>query len=183
MKKLFLICSAAILVAACTQTSEPCPPEREPVGYNVLADDFPGAVIGNNETVNQWRQYLEYHNERNFDGIESMDADSIRIYPPNGELVVGKEAHREQLEKWLANEDVRWKPVWGTSIKSPNDTSDGAFVIAVSDLSTVHSDGSVDRLNNMFTAWIQGGKIWAFWIYDRKFAPDELESMETAEAE
>ena len=106
---------------------------KERRGYNVLADDFPGAVIGNNETVNQWRQYLEYHNERNFDGIESMDADSIRIYPPNGELVVGKEAHREQLEKWLANEDVRWKPVWGTSIKSPNDASDGAFVIAVSD--------------------------------------------------
>ena len=35
----------------------------------------------------------------------------------------------------------------------------------------------------MFTAWIQGGKIWAFWIYDRKLIPDELESMEAAEAE
>ena len=182
MKKLFIVGSAVLMMAGCTETSEPCPPERAPVGYNVLAEDFPGTVIGNNETVNQWRQYLEYHNERNFDGIESMDADSIRIYPPNGELVVGKKAHREQLEKWLANEDVRWKPVWGTSIKSPNDTSDGAFVIAVSDLTTVHSEDSVARMNNMFTAWIQGGKIWAFWIYDRKFAADELQMIESAEA-
>ena len=63
------------LLVACAQTSEPCPPEREPVGYNVLAEDFPGAVIGNNETVNLWREYLEYHNTRDFDAIEALDAE------------------------------------------------------------------------------------------------------------
>jgi hypothetical protein len=76
---------------------------------------------------------------------------------------------------------VRWKPVWGTSIKSPNDTSDGAFVIAVSDLTTVGAD-STTRMNNMFTAWIQGGKVQAFWIYDRKFTDKEIGMIEAAES-
>ena len=89
MKKLFLMCSTAILLVACTQTSEPCPPEIEPVGYNVLAEDFPGAVIGNNETVEIWRQYLEYHNDRNFDGIQELDADSIEIYVSDGRFIKG----------------------------------------------------------------------------------------------
>jgi hypothetical protein len=182
MKNLLLLGAVALGFASCTQeAAEPCPPVREPVGYNVLAEDFPGAVIGNNETVEIWRQYLEYHNDRNFDGIQELDADSIEIYVSDGRFVKGAEEHRAQLEEWLAVEDVRWKPVWGTSIKSSNDTSDGAFVIAVSDLTTVGAD-STTRMNNMFTAWIQGGKVQAFWIYDRKFTDKEIGMIEAAES-
>lgn len=182
MKKTILFAAFVIIAVSCTQTTtEPCPPVREPVGYNNLSEDFTGAVIGNNETVAIWQQYLEYHNDRNFDGIQELDADSIQIYAADGRLVKGAEEHRAQLEAWLATEDVRWKAVWGTSIKSPNDTSDGAFVIAVSDLAVVGEE-STKRMNNMFTAWIQGGKVQAFWIYDRQFTEQELTMIEAAES-
>ena len=54
-------------------------------------------------------------------------------------------------------------------------------MIAVSDLTTVGAD-STTRMNNMFTAWIQGGKVQAFWIYDRKFTDKEIGMIEAAES-
>ena len=98
MKKTILFAAFVIIAVSCTQTTtEPCPPVREPVGYNNLSEDFTGAVIGNNETVAIWQQYLEYHNDRNFDGIQELDADSIQIYAADGRLVKGAEEHRASL--------------------------------------------------------------------------------------
>ena len=42
MKNLLLLGAVALGFASCTQeAAEPCPPVSEPVGYNVLAEDFP----------------------------------------------------------------------------------------------------------------------------------------------
>ncbi len=53
--------------------------------------------------------------------------------------------------------------------------------MAASDLKVVQED-TVVRMNHMFNAWIDEGKVQAIWIYKREFTQKELNMITAAEA-
>ncbi len=182
MKKLIFGVFAALIASACTQTAEPCPPTNdEVVGYNNLVEDFPGVEVGNQADVETWLQYLEYLNNKDLEGIASIDADSIEIHTTGGRHIVGSEAHVEALGEWIYDTDVTWTPVWGLAVKPKGSDGNGSFVMAASDLTVVQED-SIIRMNHMFNAWIEEGKVQAVWIYKREFTEKELDMITAAEA-
>jgi hypothetical protein len=76
---------------------------------------------------------------------------------------------------------VTWTPVWGLAVKPKGSEGNGSFVMAASDLTVVQED-SIIRMNHMFNAWIEDGKVQAVWIYKREFTEKELNMITAAEA-
>ena len=48
-----------------------------------------GIMIGNQKSVDLLNEYIEFHNERNYEKIREMDSDSIQISGSNGESING----------------------------------------------------------------------------------------------
>ena len=181
MKNLILGVFAASLITSCTQTSEPCPTNDEVVGYNYLFEDFPGVEVGNQADVETWLEYLGHLNEKDLEAMASLEADSIEIYTTDGRLVVGSQTHVDKLSEWIYDTDITWKPVWGLAVKPKGSEGNGSFVMAASDLKLAKED-TVIRMNHMFNAWIEEGKVQAVWIYKREFTEKELDMITAAEA-
>lgn len=181
MKKLFLTVLTGSLLVACTQTSEPCPSNDEVVGYNYLVENFPGIEVGNQTDVETWLEYLGHLNDKDLEAMASLEADSIEIYTTDGRLVIGSQTHVDKLSGWIYDTDITWKPVWGLAVKPKGSEGDGSFVMAASDLKVVQED-TVVRMNHMFNAWIDEGKVQAIWIYKREFTQKELNMITAAEA-
>jgi len=184
MKKVLLVGVVALGIVSCTQNTEPCPPvsEKTPVGFNNLTDNWPGTELGNQSDVEIWLQYLEYLNNKDLEGLATLQADSIEVHTANGRYIVGAEAHRAALSEWIYDTDATWTPVWGTAVRKAGGDTTGSFVIAVSDM-TVREGEETRRVNNMFTVWIKDSKVQSFWFYKRDFTQKELDMIEAAEAE
>lgn len=181
MKNLFFTVLTGSLLVACTQTSEPCPSNDEVVGYNYLVENFPGIEVGNQADVETWLEYLGHLNDKDLEAMASLEADSIEIYTTDGRLVIGSQTHVDKLSEWIYDTDMTWKPVWGLAVKPKGSEGNGSFVMAASDLKVVQKD-TVVRMNHMFNAWIDEGKVQAIWIYKREFTPKELNMITAAEA-
>ena len=91
-----------------------------------------GIMIGNQKSVDLLNEYIEFHNERNYEKIREMDSDSIQISGPNGESINGSDEHIPFLKEWFNNANTTWKPIWGTSIKNVNDDN-GSMVLSIFD--------------------------------------------------
>ena len=181
MKNIIFSVLAASLLVACTQTPEPCPTNDEIVGYNYLFEDFPGVEVDNQADVETWLEYLGHLNDKDLEAMASLEADSIEIYTTDGRLVVGSQTHVDKLSEWIYDTDITWKPVWGLPVKPKGSEGNGSFVMAASDLKVVRED-TVVRMNHMFNAWIEEGKVQAIWIYKREFTEKELDMITAAEA-
>ena len=181
MKNLLFSVLTGSLLVACTQTSEPCPSNDEVVGYNYLVENFPGIEVGNQSDVETWLEYLGHLNDKDLEAMASLEADSIEIYTTDGRLVIGSQTHVDKLSEWIYDTDITWKPVWGLAVKPKGSEGDGSFVMAASDLKVVQED-TVVRMNHMFNAWIDEGKVQAIWIYKREFTQKELNMITAAEA-
>ena len=181
MKNIIFSVLAASLLVACTQTAEPCPTNDEVVGYNYLFEDFPGVEVGNQADVETWLEYLGHLNDKDLEAMASLEADSIEIYTTDGRLVVGSQTHVDKLSEWIYDTDITWKPVWGLAVKPKGSQGNGSCVMAASDLKVVRED-TVVRMNHMFNAWIEEGKVQAIWIYKREFTEKELDMITAAEA-
>ena len=139
-----------------------------------------GIMIGNQKSVDLLNEYIEFHNERNYEKIREMDSDSIQISGPNGESINGSDEHIPFLKEWFNNANTTWKPIWGTSIKNVNDDN-GSMVLSVFDNTTILPDTTI-RTNELIQAYINNnGKIIAFWVNSRGLTAKEIADITAAE--
>ena len=139
-----------------------------------------GIMIGNQKSVDLLNEYIEFHNERNYEKIREMDSDSIQISGPNGESINGSDEHIPFLKEWFNNANTTWKPIWGTSIKNVNDDN-GSMVLSVFDNTTILPDTTI-RTNELIQAYINNnGKIIAFWVNSRGLTAKEIADIKAAE--
>lgn len=139
-----------------------------------------GIMIGNQKSVDLLNEYIEFHNERNYEKIREMDSDSIQISGPNGESINGSDEHIPFLKEWFNNANTTWKPIWGTSIKNVNDDN-GSMVLSIFDNTTILPDTTI-RTNELIQAYINNnGKIIAFWVNSRGLTAKEIADIKAAE--
>ncbi|MBL6595131.1 MAG: hypothetical protein ISQ99_06945 [Flavobacteriales bacterium] len=139
-----------------------------------------GIMIGNQKSVDLLNEYIEFHNERNYEKIREMDSDSIQISGPNGESINGSDEHIPFLKEWFNNANTTWKPIWGTSIKNVNDDN-GSMVLSIFDNTTILPDTTI-RTNELIQAYINNnGKIIAFWVNSRGLTAKEIADITAAE--
>ena len=139
-----------------------------------------GIMIGNQKSVDLLNEYIEFHNERNYEKLREMDSDSIQISGPNGESINGSDEHIPFLKEWFNNANTTWKPIWGTSIKNVNDDN-GSMVLSIFDNTTILPDTTI-RTNELIQAYINNnGKIIAFWVNSRGLTAKEIADITAAE--
>ncbi len=64
---------------------------------------------GKSSNVDIWVEYVEAHNKRDLETIDSMNADDFEGRAANGIIVKGPEAHAAFLKEWFATSNPSWK--------------------------------------------------------------------------
>tara|TARA_B100000886_G_scaffold148229_1_gene100772 strand:+ start:587 stop:1153 length:567 start_codon:yes stop_codon:yes gene_type:complete len=132
-------------------------------------------TMGDQESVKVFLDFIDKHNQKDFEGLRKLISDSISISGPRGEFIKGGDAHIAFLKDWFATGDLNWKPVWGTSVKFPG-SGDANSVIGVLDLNIKTKD-TLMMVNQLIVAVIKKSKVDAFWVHERQFTAIELESI------
>lgn len=187
MKKTITSILTILILSNCSQQeiSKNNIEEKKPIstaGFSNIWDykATGGIMIGNQKSVDLLNEYIEFHNERNYEKIREMDSDSIQISGPNGESINGSDEHIPFLKEWFNNANTTWKPIWGTSIKNVNDDN-GSMVLSIFDNTTILPDTTI-RTNELIQAYINNnGKIIAFWVNSRGLTAKEIADITAAE--
>ena len=79
------------------------------IGYEILDGERLDIVAGKSSNVDIWVEYVEAHNKRDLETIDSMNADDFEGRAANGIIVKGPEAHAAFLKEWFATSNPSWK--------------------------------------------------------------------------
>ena len=79
------------------------------IGYEILDGERLEIVAGKSSNVDIWVEYVEAHNKRELETIDSMNADDFEGRAANGIIVKGPEAHAAFLKEWFATSNPSWK--------------------------------------------------------------------------
>ena len=79
------------------------------IGYEILDGERLDIVAGKSSNVDIWVEYVEAHNKRDLEAIDSMNADDFEGRAANGIIVKGPEAHAAFLKEWFATSNPSWK--------------------------------------------------------------------------
>ena len=170
MKKYITTVVIIGLVVGCSSPTK----TSNAVGFSTINAFENGMVIGNQADVDTWLAYLDLHNKKDLEGIREMNHDSIFISDASGNVIFGNDKHIAFLEEWFeSGVNPAWNPIWGTSVKEADDEN-GSMVLAVAEMTLQQGDSSV-YVNQNFDAYIQNGKVRAFWITHRDLNKFELD--------
>lgn len=129
------------------------------IGYEILDGERLDIVAGKSSNVDIWVEYVEAHNKRDLETIDSMNADDFEGRAANGIIVKGPEAHAAFLKEWFATSN----PSWEYNYAMANDViqADGSaqyWVTSVYTLTDTINGEEVVR-EEMFDVQIENGKI------------------------
>ncbi len=170
MKKIFIITFLTIFTFAC---ESPAPAEKEAErapGFLRTPDGDVAADDANPENLDLWDKYIEAHNNRDLDAIASMNIDStqqmgsFKIIGPDGSLIEGTDTHIEFLKGWFEAENPTWNTFFSYTMKVENQP--GEWVISGAQVKKT-VDGEEVTSYDVIDAYIEEGKIGAFWVYTR----------------
>ena len=115
------------------------------IGYEILDGERLDIVTGKSSNVDIWVEYVEAHNKRDLECIDTINADDFERRAANGIIVKGPEAHAAFLKEWFATSNPSWKfnyamandvlqadgthQHWVTSAYTLTDTIDGEEVV------------------------------------------------------
>ena len=69
-------------------------------------------VAGSLSNIKIWQDYIQAHNDRDFDKIAGMNADGFNGQVPTGEIVSSSESQRKFLERWIEESNPTWQVIW-----------------------------------------------------------------------
>mgnify|MGYP001341359089 CR=1 FL=1 len=155
MKKLF------ILIFAVTFTACNAPVEEIGAGF-FTAQPGEKYVIGSDEVTDVWVNYIDAHNNRDYEAIMSLNSDSISVTAPDGTKIMGKQAHNNFLKGWFQASEPKWEIYWAMPYKAV--TKDESWVIAGHWVDLVENGEEV-RKAQMIDARIVDGLVDLFYVY------------------
>ena len=129
------------------------------IGYEIIDGERLDIVAGKSSNVDIWVEYVEAHNKRDLETIDSMNADDFEARAANGIIVRGPEAHAAFLKEWFATSN----PSWEYNYAMANDViqADGSAQYWVTSVYTLTDtiDGEEVVREEMFDVQIENGKI------------------------
>ena len=174
MKKYILILLLAVFTFSCETTNAPV--DNPAAGYLATAEGRSDARDADPANLDLWDKYIEAHNAQNLDAIREMNADStqqfggFRIFDAQGGVVDGVDAHIDRLSGWFQAENPKWNTYFSYTMKV--DGQVGEWVISGHVL-TRNVNGTEVSTYDIVDAYIEDGKIGAFWVYTRAEVPQE----------
>ena len=115
---------------------------------------------GDTASVQIWVDYIQAHNDRDFDKIAAMNADDFKGIAASGEVVEGSAAHTAFLGKWIAAESPQWQVWW--VIANDGENAEGKmeqWLATGNVVTTTDPDGAERRTYETVDVLLEGGKI------------------------
>ena len=137
------------------------------IGYEIIDGERLKIAAGESSAIDILVEYVEAHNERDLEKIDSMNADDFEGRAPNGIIVKGREAHAEFLKEWFE----RSNPSWKFNYAMANDViqADGSADHWVTSLYTLTDTANGEEVvrEEMFDVQIENGKIKNIMVASR----------------
>ena len=117
-------------------------------------------LAGDSANIQIWLDYIQAHNDRDFDKIAAMNAIDFRGVAAHGEVVSGSAAHTAFLQNWVATENPRWRVWW--VIANDGQNSEGVMEewLATGNVVTTEGpDGEPLKTYETVDVMLEGGKV------------------------
>ena len=141
--------------------------EKTIIGHEIIDGQRLDIAAGDTSAVDIWVEYVEAHNLRDLETIDSMNADDFEGRAANGIVIKGREAHAAFLKEWFATSS----PSWEYNYAMANDViqADGSVQYWVTSLYTLTDiiDGEEVVREEMFDIRIENGKILNIMVASR----------------
>ena len=113
-KMLMLLLTATLIVAPAAHAGHHEGGEKQAaIGIQIFDDGRSVPLVaGAQANVALWQEYIEAHNDRDFEKIAAMNAENFEAIVPTGERVVGSEAQAAFLKAWIAESNPVWKVMY-----------------------------------------------------------------------
>jgi ketosteroid isomerase-like protein len=117
-------------------------------------------LAGSGANAQLWVDYIQAHNERDFDTIASMNAEDFKGVTAGGEVVRGSEAQAAFLHDWVAAENPQWAVWWVIPNDGENEEGGIEEWLATGNIITATGlDGTERTVYETIDVLIEDGKI------------------------
>tara|TARA_B100001027_G_scaffold153849_1_gene108083 strand:- start:180 stop:695 length:516 start_codon:yes stop_codon:yes gene_type:complete len=166
MKKILII-----IITLCL-TSYSCEsPDNSPtvIGFSFNQDGERSDITLEADVTEIWLEYINAHNDRDYEKISNMNSDEIEVWGPAGQYVEGTQAHIEFLKEWIAATDVKWTPQWFINNTGVNaETGKLVNYVTSGHNMTFSINGEETFFYQVHDAVISDGKIVNFNVYEQQ---------------
>ena len=117
-------------------------------------------LAGSAVNAQLWIDYIQAHNERDFDKIAAMNAADFKGITAGGEVVSGSEAQAAFLRNWVATENPQWAVWWVIPNDGENEEGGMEKWLATGNVITATGpDGTERKTYETVDVLIEDGKI------------------------
>ena len=159
---IFLALSAFLVTASIVQAGHHEETEKPPVigmGLSAGGESKP-LYAGALSNMKIWEEYIQAHNDRDFEKIASMNAEDFSVVMANGQTVVGSKAQRETLEGWIRESNTTWEIQWIIPNNAENDDGEMEEWLATGQMLTMtDSEGNTSMEYHLVDVKLDEGKI------------------------
>ena len=147
--------------------------EQVSIGMGLSMDAESKLVYaGSASLITIWQEWIEAHNDRDFDRIAAKNSDKFRVMPSNGQRIVGSDERRALLEGWIAGSNTTWEIWWMTSNKTDNANCETEkWLSSCNMLTMTDARGMVSREFHQVDMQVFDGKLTSALISSRENIP------------
>ncbi len=115
---------------------------------------------GNQANLAIWSDYIQAHNDRDFDKIAAMNAPNFKGVAAHGEVIRGSEAHSAFLKTWIETQQTTWKIGWVIANDGENEDGEMEEWLATGTLvTTTNPDGTEVTSYETIDVLLENGKV------------------------
>ena len=115
---------------------------------------------GNQANVAIWVDYIQAHNDRDFEKIAAMNAPDFKGVAAHGEVIRGSEAHSAFLKTWIETQQTTWKVWWAIANDGENEDGEMEEWLATGTLvTTTNPDGATVTAYETIDVLLENGKV------------------------
>ena len=115
---------------------------------------------GNQANVAIWIDYIQAHNDRDFDKIAAMNAPNFKGVAAHGEVIEGSEAHSAFLKTWVETQRTTWKVWWAIANDGENEEGEMEEWLATGTLvTTTNPDGTTVTAYETIDVFLENGTV------------------------
>ena len=144
------------------------------IGYEISDEgEKLNIVAGDTSVVDIWVEYVEAHNKRDLEAIDSTNAADFEGRAPNGVIVKGPEAHAAFLKEWFATSNPSWELNYAmaSDVLQTDGTHDHWVTSSYTLTDTI--DGKEVASEELFDVQIEKGKIKFILVRSRVLIAEE----------